>query len=52
MHFSYLKKLSFNIDDVVTDFLQGWGSDLPELSAHTKHQIFRCVRHLAAPHWA
>lgn len=45
------KNLSFNIDDVVTDFQQGRGSDLPGLSARSKRQIFRCVRHPAAPCW-
>lgn len=51
MHFSHLKNLSFNIDDVVTDFQQGWESDLPGLSARSESQIFRCVRHPAAPRW-
>lgn len=51
MHFSHLKNLSFNIDDVVTDFQQGWELDLPGLSAHSERQIFSCVRHPAASRW-
>lgn len=42
MRFSHLKNLSFNIDDVVTDFQQGWECDLPGLSARSRSQIVRC----------
>lgn len=48
MHFSNLKILSFNIDDVVTDFQQGWWLDLLELGAHSERWIFSCVWHPAA----
>lgn len=49
--FSHSRNLSFNIDDVVTDFQQGWEQGLPGLSAHSKLQIFRCVLHPAVPPW-